>query len=503
MTALLILVSMFTGLFLTNTAQAWSNDWYFIVTAYYSPLPNQSKYIMWSYEAEVRMNGQGYRWAGWKKVFSGMLAAPWIYGFWTKIYLEGLWVGEVADRGGAIVKAWERNFKHDRIDLWVGHWEEWLQRAMYWGKRTIKWSVVRSNTPANINVYKLAAPKWTTAYLPTNKKYKTKNTQYPFFNYWIGTKSKKESVKVLQEFLKKIDLYSWEITWVYNKQLMNSIYNYQKSNNIVSSWSDINAGYWSSRTRELVWKEYTAWKFTNKQSNIVVKQWKIAEKKIVLAASQKKEIAKKQEQSNELVDIFNKKISSEKGVKRLQRILKKLWFYNWEISGQYSHVRRSVLDFQLKNNVIAHKASIWAWNYGPSTRKTLDEAYKQYWINKQKEKDTTKAEKNNISTSNTQNQGKETIKLSPEKIAIAKQTVKNLGNIKPWNVSHEVRALQKILKTLWFFDHKDTAIYGPKTQAAITKYQLDRKVITDKSVYWAWLLGPKTKAQLIKDISEL
>jgi len=49
---------------LIHSTQAASNDGYFIVTAYYSPLPNQSKYIMGNYQAEVRMNGQGYRGAG-------------------------------------------------------------------------------------------------------------------------------------------------------------------------------------------------------------------------------------------------------------------------------------------------------------------------------------------------------------------------------------------------------------------------------------------------------
>jgi 3D (Asp-Asp-Asp) domain-containing protein len=37
-----------------------------------------------------------------------MLAAPGKYGFGTKIYLEGLGVGEVTDRGGAIVAAGKR-----------------------------------------------------------------------------------------------------------------------------------------------------------------------------------------------------------------------------------------------------------------------------------------------------------------------------------------------------------------------------------------------------------
>ena len=85
----------------------------------------------------------------------------------------------------------------------------------------------------------------------------------------------------------------------------------------------------------------------------------------------------------------------------------------------------------------------------------------------------------------------------------ARTRIANLGNIKPWDISHGVRDLQKILNELWFFDQKDTAIFGPKTQEALTNYQLQKKVISDTSIYWAWLLWPKTKAQLIKDLSEI
>lgn len=31
----------------------------FVVTAYYSPLPNQEKYLRGSYEADIRLNGNG------------------------------------------------------------------------------------------------------------------------------------------------------------------------------------------------------------------------------------------------------------------------------------------------------------------------------------------------------------------------------------------------------------------------------------------------------------
>lgn len=60
----------------------------FIVTAYYSPLPNQNFYLKGSYEADIRLNGNGTHGASGKEVYIGMLAAPKTYSFGTKVYLE-------------------------------------------------------------------------------------------------------------------------------------------------------------------------------------------------------------------------------------------------------------------------------------------------------------------------------------------------------------------------------------------------------------------------------
>ncbi len=430
--------------------QAGSNDGYFIVTAYYSPLPNQSKYIMGSYEAEVSMNGQWIRWAGGKRVFSGMLAAPWIYGFWTKIQLDGLGIWEVADRWGAIVQSWERNFQHDRIDLWVGHWEEWLRRAMYWGKRTVKGRVIQQWNKTNVNIYKIPAPKWATAYIPNNTAYKKKNTAYPIFNYWIWTKSKKSSILALQTFLKDNHLYNGKLDGVYNKKLMATIYNFQKQNKIVANWKNINAGYWSSQTRNLIWKKFQAWEFTKKE--------------------------KKNIQIQKKIDIFSQKISSTQWVKELQTILSKMDLYTWKIDWKYNNIRNVILSFQLKQKIVSSKTQAWAGNFGPSTRKILKKSYHNYL--------------------NTKKQHKEKEKITAKKIH-------NIWAVKQWDISTEVRELQKALKQLWFFKHKDTAIFWNKTKQALIKYQLDRKIISNTSIYGAGLLWPKTRKQLIKDLSSI
>lgn len=54
--------------FLPATSYA-DEEKYFIVTAYYSPLPNQIFYGAGNYEAEIRLNGNGISGAGGKDVF--------------------------------------------------------------------------------------------------------------------------------------------------------------------------------------------------------------------------------------------------------------------------------------------------------------------------------------------------------------------------------------------------------------------------------------------------
>lgn len=124
----------------------------FIVTAYYSPLPGQADYFRWSYEADVRLNGNGTHGASGTPVFTGMIAAPKTYAFGTQIFFEGLWLGTVSDRGGAIVEAYVRGQAYDRIDLWVGYGDEWLKRARAWGRREVKGTMVQNDTRDPINI---------------------------------------------------------------------------------------------------------------------------------------------------------------------------------------------------------------------------------------------------------------------------------------------------------------------------------------------------------------
>ena len=400
----IIILFLFTfSIFLENTFAVTKKNYnYFIITAYYSPLPNQSHYIMWNYEKEIRMNGRWIRWASWKKVFSWMLAAPKKYSFWTKIKIKWLWIWEVTDRWWAIVQAWERNFKYDRIDIWVWHWEEGLKRAMYWGNRTVQWEVIKKSNKNTLNINKIPSPKWTIFNAKKNPNYN------------------------------KAVLKKWTV-----------------QNKIYLSWNN---------------------EWTNNNSPIIP-------------------FYKGDEQN-----IFSWPIKNSTWVKILQKLLIEMKLYSWKTNWEYSSIRKIILDFQLKNKVISKKTDIWAWNFWPKTRKTLKQKYNLFLENKKIAEKKAKLEKEKNILLEKQR------KINLEK---AKEKIKNLWDIKFWDISHEVRELQIILKKLWFLNNKDTAIFWQKTKEALINYQIAKKLIINKNSIWTGIFWPNTKKSLIKDLSEI
>ncbi|MDA1209325.1 MAG: peptidoglycan-binding protein [bacterium] len=129
----------------------------FIITAYYSPLPGQCCYVKGGLAADRILNGEGHTAADGTAVYPGMLAAPPNYAFGTRIDLPGIGALTVHDRGGAI----QVLPNADRLDIWVGHGEEGLARALAFGVQEFVGTVYPAGShqpPRNFSLDRLEAP---------------------------------------------------------------------------------------------------------------------------------------------------------------------------------------------------------------------------------------------------------------------------------------------------------------------------------------------------------
>jgi 3D (Asp-Asp-Asp) domain-containing protein len=135
----IVIASLFSPMMAVaaDTSVAVPHEQDFILTAYYSPLPNQCCYIKGSEDADKLLNGNGLKGADGTAVYPGMLAGPPSYAFGTRIVLPGLGTMTVHDRGGAI----QVLDQADRLDVWAGFGEEGLARALAFGVKHIHGTV--------------------------------------------------------------------------------------------------------------------------------------------------------------------------------------------------------------------------------------------------------------------------------------------------------------------------------------------------------------------------
>lgn len=186
----------------------------FIATAYYSPLPNQTKYYRWSYEADKKLNGWWIKGSDGTPVFVGMIAAPKNYAFGTKIELDGLGVVSVHDRGWAIVSSAD-GVTYDRIDIWMGYGDEGLERTLAWGRREITGKIVDSNTAVSLDLQNIV----------------------------------KNAPQITQTALQKFQAIGYELNW---RTFAELVLQFQLDHKIINSSSEAGAGnYWPKTTAKL------------------------------------------------------------------------------------------------------------------------------------------------------------------------------------------------------------------------------------------------------------
>lgn len=330
------------------SSQAYANEeTYFVATAYYSPLPGQSRYTTGSYAWDIRLNGEGHTTASGKEVFPGLLAGPKNYPFGTKIYFEWFGIGSIEDRGWAIVKAGQRGHSYDRIDIWMWYGDEGLERALAWGTRTIKWKIVVPSSEVSLSFPE--SPLWVLTGIEVNPE-----------------SANSEDVKKLQIIFQKAELYSWEIDGTY-ESIKNELIEFQIKSWIIDSSDHPHAGWYGNKTIAALREKYGSWNdsilLEEPIENFANYNHKIASEKYKIIL--------------EYGDLVVKPDSDEETIKAFQNMMQELWEYSWKIDGKYSSIEDELISLQKKIWLISNRDDWGAWYFWNSTKSALWKYYEK------------------------------------------------------------------------------------------------------------------------------
>ncbi|MFA6305323.1 MAG: peptidoglycan-binding protein [Candidatus Gracilibacteria bacterium] len=363
----------------------------FTISAYYSPLPCQQKYATGNYEADIRLNGHGVHGADGTDVYPGMVAAPRSYPFGTKLYIPGIGIVAVHDRGGAIVDANGDPNRHDRLDIWMGYGDIGLKRALAWGKRNVDVTVYglndqlseqislagysadeaipqscESNDVVDSSNVTLATssfvekPEVNLAVAETPKE-----VQMPYdgtmpVNLYAGAAG--NAVKSLQNELKMLNYYKVEPTGVYDELTAHAVFKFQQAQGIVAVESETGSGVFGPTTRSrmneiISLRNYTRLAIENKKNS----------------DSNSANLPEETKQAY----IPNTLALGSKGneVKKLQEFLKKTGYFKCSIVTDYygEITKEAVVQFQMANKIISGESDKGAGVVGPETLKKINE----------------------------------------------------------------------------------------------------------------------------------
>ncbi len=309
----------------------------FDITGYYSPLVGQKRYATGNYHAEIRLNGNGTNGASGREVFPGMIAAPSIYPFGTKMYIPGIGTTGVYDRGGAIVAAasqegQNRKIHHDRLDIWMGFGDEGLTRALGWGRRTVSVTVYGIDNALQENVY-------LEGYSAAERVVRQTFFQPTILTDDVWYLSSGDDVYALQKLLKELGYFPGQPNGFYGDETRDSVFRFQKEQGLVTSMENLGAGHGGLQTRIRLEKFF------------------------------------KERRVHNLPQEGLSKGSSGDEVKKLQNILSMLGYDVTETGFFDDKTLAALMDFQKDQDIIQSPISFGAGYFGPKTSDYLERQY--------------------------------------------------------------------------------------------------------------------------------
>ena len=465
---------------------AHAEGWYYLVSAYYSPLEWQDFYLHGSYADEVKMNGAGKTTASGQPVRIGAIAAPREWPYNTRVHIkQNLTIkgkaydfdfhGTILDRGGAIHSA----SKLPRLDIYMGKWQEWLCRAINFGVQTVyvefdNNSVIADTSSFDTMPGNCSNPNNETVPLSSGIK-----KAFDPFTMPIGSGSAVEDIQTVQKLLTRVNIYTGAINGLYNDTLTDAIFRFQKANGIVKEKTDDGAGTYGPKTRAML-KALVSGEL-NKTTNTTAVNTTVTTPTTDNSVPTPTTNLTPEQNTTELGD-----------VRELQTQLKDLGYFKYDIDGIYNkRLVDALYAFQLAKKIVTGEEDPGAGYYGPVTKSALSESYASYTARK--------GEIANLEVSLSEAQATLNTLRDKKKLEFV-NIVKKIPTVKIGQVHPEIRTLQKKLKELGYMTVKDTAIFGEITKGALAKYQLDLKVIDSLTSSSAGVLGDKTREAIAIDL---
>lgn len=360
----------------------------FTISAYYSPIPCQSRYVTGSFDGDKRLNGNGVSGADGTPVYPGMIAAPRTYDFGTKMFIPGIGIVAVHDRGGAIVAANGNPNLHDRLDIWMGYGDKGLKRALNWGKRNVEVTVYGINnavvediflqdytqeekvpncsgtptTDVNQQIPKDIEPVKDNTYENSDTPQDVNNDLPEVIE--INSEITKDlnpgeinpDVILLQEELVSLNFLKIEPSGIYDDVTKHAVMKFQQSQSLVADANSLGAGVFGPKTRDrlneiIKTRNHTYLAIAEASPGVSMPKSRFA------ALSSELDFG---EQNSE--------------VKLLQVYLKHKGYFKSEvITGFFgAQTRDAVLAYQLDNKIISSPYEKGAGRVGPLTRKVIN-----------------------------------------------------------------------------------------------------------------------------------
>lgn len=220
----------------------------FKISAYYSPLPGQQSYVLGSYQKDLAMNGNGTHGSDGTPVYLGMISAPISYDFGTNIFIPGLGVGTVHDRGGAIYS--KQGF--DRLDIWMGYGDDGRRRAIQWGVQMVEGKILTSQEAEEmVNILSQNDTQIFSWNRQDVSQIEESSPQKFLFQKSLWAKHEGLAVRKMQAFLKKQGFYEYSPNGVFDLETKRAVFAFQKHFHVVSSPKEKGAGVWGPKTRSI------------------------------------------------------------------------------------------------------------------------------------------------------------------------------------------------------------------------------------------------------------